>query len=92
MRPKRPKKTITLQNLEAIDKEIFASDLLNMPLTSFESDDIDFLLKLIDASLQEMLGMHSPLQKRTITIRPDNPWNNKVISTDRRNGWRLERR
>jgi hypothetical protein len=91
-RPVRPKKTVSLRNLKAIDMDRFATDLLCLPLLTDETDDIARLLDLYNAGLTEVLDKHAPLQKRVFTIRPDNPWNNQEIASTRKEVRRLERR
>ena len=91
-RPVRPKKTVSLRNLKAIDMDRFATDLLCLPLLTDETDDIAHLLDLYNAGLTEVLDKHATLQKRVFTIRPDNPWNNQEIASTRKEVRRLERR
>lgn len=91
-RPVRPRKTVSLRNLKAIDMDQFASDLLFLPLLTEEMDDISCLLDWYNDGLTDVLNKHAPLQKRVFTIRPDNPWNNQDISSARKRVRRLERR
>jgi hypothetical protein len=60
-RPVRPKKTVSLRNLKAIDMDRFATDLLCLPLLTDETDDIARLLDLYNAGLTEVLDKHAPL-------------------------------
>ena len=73
-RPPRPLKTVEFRKLKAIDVEHFSRDLAGLPLCVSPSDDIDAFLSQYNSGLVSVLDKHAPIIRKTVSIRPDNPW------------------
>ena len=74
-----PTKQITYRRMKAIDVDEFASDLQNSRLFSLETDDVDVLAETYNSVLCEVLGQHSPLKSKTITVHHVAPWYTDVV-------------
>ena len=91
-RPFRPQKTMSYRKLNSIDLDLFTRDLLDLPLFTDPGVDVSSLLEQYNSGVAKVLERHAPLQKRKVTIRPDNPWNTDEVRSARRLCRKLERR
>ena len=77
-----------LQNLDNFSKDLQLSELI-----SSSSDlDLDTFVDNYDTVLRNILDNHAPLKRRSITIRPSNPWYTPEIDTAKKLRKQLERR
>ena len=65
--------------MKTIDMEQFVTDLAFLPLCVSPATDLDALLLQYNNGLTSILDKHAPIIKKTISIRPDNPWHSHEI-------------
>lgn len=91
-RPPRPRKTVTYRELDAINDDHFVSDMLALPLFTSPASNASELLAQYNEGLSSLMDTHAPVRKKTVTIRPANPWLNDEVISARRRGRVAERR
>ena len=90
--PKLEHEKITYRKLKTIDLNSFCKDLENSELNTTISDDVNYLAKLYDDTLEVLFEKHAPLKTKTVVVRDKVPWYNNIIGEARRNRRKLERK
>ena len=92
-RPKTPTVTINTRRLTAIDITAFRTDIRSsLAKFDFTAMNVDSCVEKYNQSIGSVLDKHAPSRTRTVRLRPNSPWFNKDIRTERQKRRRLERR
>ena len=89
---KKEKQKIKYRKLKSINLQSFEKDLKNSELYQCESEDVNFLAKLYDRTLNDLLNKHAPEVTKLVTDRQMVPWYSEKIGELRRERHRLERK
>ena len=79
-KPPLPRKEVTFCKGRNTDSDQFHQDLLSSPLLSQPALTLQDLCDQYDAVVSSLLDNHTPLQRKSIVIRPSAPWYSKEIA------------
>ncbi len=85
----RARKTVSFRSISRID--LFAADILKLPLILNPASTADGLLGQFNTGLSSLLDKHTPLRQKALTVRPNCLWRTEAIATARREALRAER-
>ena len=73
-KPRPVRKEILYCKYASIDMKQFTRDLIDSPLVTSPTDDIDSFWELCMSQLLTIIDKHAPVIRRTINVRPRQPW------------------
>ena len=89
-KPARLCKDVTFRRLRQICVSDFAQDIA--PSMDLSSDgSVTELVLHYNSDLRSIVDHHAPLQKATVTLRPNSPWFTDTLRQEKRNRRQLER-
>ena len=75
-KPRPVRKEIFYRKYASIDMKQFTRDLIDSALVTSPADDIDSLCEQYMSQLLTIIDKHAPVIRRTINVRPRQPWRN----------------
>ena len=93
-KPKPIQKTVSFRKFKSINIEKFKEDLKSLDILNAETvvSDLDEYVDSLNTSLTSLVEKHAPLQTKTITLRPSNPWYNDELHQEKHTKRKLERK
>ena len=89
-KPARLRKVVTFRRLRQICVSDFAQDIASSMDLSSDGSVTELVLHYI-SDLRSIVDHHAPLQKSTVTLRPNSPWFTDTLRQEKRNRRQLER-
>ena len=80
------------RNLRSLDIESFCEDILTSPLLQDQAVELNALVDQYDNVLRSLLDLYAPLKRRTVTLRPRDPWYKPEVVVQKNIRRRLERK
>ena len=75
-KPRPVRKEIFYRKYASIGMKQFTRDLIDSPLVTSPADNIDSLCEQYMSQLLTIIDKHAPVIRRTINVRPRQPWRN----------------
>ena len=91
-KPHFTKKKVYFPNLRSLDIESFCEDILTSPLLQDQAVELNALVDQYDNVLRSLLDLYAPLKRRTVTLRPRDPWYKPEVVVQKNIRRRLERK
>ena len=89
-KPARLRKVVTFRRLRQICVSDFAQDIASSMDLSSDGSVTELVLHY-NSDLRSIVDHHAPLQKATVTLRPNSPWFTDTLRQEKRNRRQLER-
>ena len=89
-KPARLRKVVTFRRLRQICVSDFAQDIASSMDLSSDGSVTELVLHY-NSDLRSIVDHHAPLQKSTVTLRPNSPWFTDTLRQEKRNRRQLER-
>ena len=89
-KPARLRKVVTFRRLRQICVSDFAQDIASSMDLSSDGSVTELVLHY-NSDLRSIVDYHAPLQKATVTLRPNSPWFTDTLRQEKRNRRQLER-
>ena len=91
-KPHFTKEKVYFRNLRSLDIESFCEDTLTSPLLQDQAVELNALVDQYDNVLRSLLDLYAPLKRRTVTLRPRDPWYKPEVVVQKNIRRRLERK
>ena len=89
--PARPMKSVTFRAWRSLDVDVFAADLLSLPLFQSPSEDLATLLQQYNHRISAVFDKHVSIRLKSFPIRSTVPWFNGLVKQLHNEARRAER-
>ena len=91
-KPSLTTKTVSYRKIKSVDVESVNADLAESDLCRNPPDDLDELVACYDSTLRAVMNKHTPVQTRTMVVRPRIPWYTDDIRPAKKERRKAERK